>query len=273
MKKFGFCSWNESILQIHNYNINNSENNKYIRRLALDEILSNLIVLSKNRKKFKKIKKKSKLFNNSLSDKILKNLNFKLTKNQEEVISEINLDLKSDKKMFRILQGDVGSGKTIVSFITAANVLEMGYQSALMAPTSILAKQHYNLAKKLFDDAKIRIELLTGKTENKLRKKILEDLKNGKIDFLIGTHALFQKKIDFKNLGYIIIDEQHKFGVKQRMSLAEKGGKNCDVLLMSATPIPRTMMLTIYGDMDVSRLTEKPKNRLPILTYSKPEKN
>ncbi len=272
LKKFGFCSWNESILQIHNYNINNSENNKYIRRLALDEILSNLIVLSKNRKKFKKIKKKSKLFNNSLSDKILKNLNFKLTKNQEEVISEINLDLKSDKKMFRILQGDVGSGKTIVSFITAANVLEMGYQSALMAPTSILAKQHYNLAKKLFDDAKIRIELLTGKTENKLRKKILEDLKNGKIDFLIGTHALFQKKIDFKNLGYIIIDEQHKFGVKQRMSLAEKGGKNCDVLLMSATPIPRTMMLTIYGDMDVSRLTEKPKNRLPILTYSKPEK-
>ena len=272
LKKFGFCSWNESILQIHNYNINNSENNKYIRRLALDEILSNLIVLSKNRKKFKKIKKKSNLFNNLLSDKILKNLNFKLTKNQEEVISEINLDLKSDKKMFRILQGDVGSGKTIVSFITAANVLEMGYQSALMAPTSILAKQHYNLAKKLFDDAKIRIELLTGKTENKLRKKILEDLKNGKIDFLIGTHALFQKKIDFKNLGYIIIDEQHKFGVKQRMSLAEKGGKNCDVLLMSATPIPRTMMLTIYGDMDVSRLTEKPKNRLPILTYSKPEK-
>ena len=174
--------------------------------------------------------------------------------------------------MFRILQGDVGSGKTIVSFITSANVLEIGFQSALMAPTAILAEQHYNLAKKIFEGTKIKINLLTGKTETKLKKNILEDLKNGQINLLIGTHALFQKKIEFKNLGYIIIDEQHKFGVKQRMSLAEKGGKNCDVLLMSATPIPRTMMLTIYGDMDVSRLTEKPKNRLPILTYSKPEK-
>ena len=272
LEKFGFCSWNESIVKIHNLNSSDVENNKYLRRLALDEILSNLIVLSKNRKKFKKIIKEGKIFNNSLSNKILNNLNFKLTKNQEKVINEINDDLKSEKKMFRILQGDVGSGKTIVSFLTAANTLEIGYQTALMAPTAILAKQHYNLAKKIFNGTKIKIELLTGKTETKLRKKILEELKIGEIDLLIGTHALFQKKIDFKNLGYIIIDEQHKFGVKQRMSLANKGGKNCDVLLMSATPIPRTMMLTIYGDMDVSRLIEKPKNRLPILTYSKPEK-
>ena len=272
LEKFGFCSWNESIVKIHNLNNSDLENNKYLRRLALDEILSNLIVLSKNRKKFKKIIKESKIFKNSLSNKILNNLNFKLTKNQEEVVNEINDDLKSEKKMFRILQGDVGSGKTIVSFLTAANTLEIGYQTALMAPTAILAKQHFNLAKKIFNGTKIKIELLTGKTETKLRKKILEELKIGEIDFLIGTHALFQKKIDFKNLGYIIIDEQHKFGVKQRMSLANKGGKNCDVLLMSATPIPRTMMLTIYGDMDVSRLIEKPKNRLPILTYSKPEK-
>ena len=212
------------------------------------------------------------MFSSSLSKKILKNLNFELTPNQEEIISEINEDLRSDKKMFRILQGDVGSGKTIVSFMTAANVLEIGFQSALMAPTSILAKQHFDLSKKIFNGTKIRIELLTGKTETKLRKKILEDLNKGKVDLLIGTHSLFQKKIEFKNLGYIIIDEQHKFGVKQRMMFAEKGGKNCDVLLMSATPIPRTMMLTIYGDMDVSRLTKKPKSRLPILTYSKPEK-
>ena len=272
LEKFGFSSWNESIVKIHNFNNSDVENNKYLRRLALDEILSILIVLSKNRKKFKKIIKESKKFKNSLSNKILNNLNFKLTKNQEEVVNEINDDLKSEKKMFRILQGDVGSGKTIVSLLTAANTLEIGYQTALMAPTAILAKQHYNLAKKIFDGTKIKIKLLTGKTETKLRKKILEELKIGEIDFLIGTHALFQKKIDFKNLGYIIIDEQHKFGVKQRMSLANKGGKNCDVLLMSATPIPRTMMLTIYGDMDVSRLIEKPKNRLPILTYSKPEK-
>ena len=272
LKKFGFKSWNESVLKIHNFENTDKVNNKYIRRLAFDEILSNLIVLSKNRKKFKESKKESKLFNNSLASKIIKNLNFNLTENQKQIIKEINEDLRSDKKMFRILQGDVGSGKTIVSFMTVANVLEIGCQSALMAPTAILANQHFNLAKKVFDGTKIKIKLLTGKTEIKLKKEILYDLRNGKIDLLIGTHALFQKKIDFKNLGYIVIDEQHKFGVKQRMSLANKGGKNCDVLLMSATPIPRTMMLTIYGDMDVSRLTEKPKSRLPILTYSKPEK-
>ena len=247
-------------------------NNVYIRRLAFDEILSNLIVLSKNRNKFKKSKKNNKLFNNKLAKEILGNIDFKLTTSQENVIEEINKDLKSDKKMFRILQGDVGSGKTIVSFLTSANVLEIGFQSALMAPTAILAKQHFNLAQKIFKNTKINVELLTGKTEYPLRKKILNKLKDGEINLLIGTHALFQKKIEFKNLGYIIIDEQHKFGVKQRMSLAEKGGRNCDVLLMSATPIPRTMMLTIYGDMDVSKLIERPKSRLPILTYSKPEK-
>ena len=272
LKKFNFKSWKESLLKLHNSEINNDLNNKYRRRLALDEIMSNLMVLSKNRKRFKETNKKNKIFDNLIAKYIVESLNYKLTKAQEEAIKEINKDLKSDKKMFRILQGDVGSGKTIVSLITSANVLENGFQASLMAPTAILAKQHYNLAKKIFEKTKIKIELLTGKTDYKSRKKILAELKNGKIDLLIGTHALFQKKIEFKNLGYIIIDEQHKFGVKQRMSLAEKGGKNCDVLLMSATPIPRTMMLTIYGDMDVSRLLEKPKNRLPILTYSKPEK-
>ena len=272
IKKFGFSSWKNSLLKVHSADVNDSKSNIFLKRLALDEILSNLIVLSKNRKKFKEMKKNNKLFKNALSKKIIENLDFKLTESQENVISEINKDLSSNRKMFRILQGDVGSGKTIVSIVTLANVLEVGFQSALMAPTAILAKQHYNLAKKIFDNTQVKIKLLTGKTEPKLRKKILLELKNGEIDFLIGTHALFQKKIEFNNLGYIIIDEQHKFGVKQRMSLANKGGANCDVLLMSATPIPRTMMLTIYGDMDVSRLTEKPKNRLPILTFSKPEK-
>ncbi len=272
IKKFGFSSWKKSLLKIHNTDTTNIPDNKYLRRLALDEILSNLIVLSKNRKKFKEPKKKNKIFNSTLAKKLSRNLGFNLTQNQKEIINEINEDLASDKKMFRILQGDVGSGKTIVSFLTLANVLEIGYQAALMAPTAILAKQHFDLAKKIFNNTNIKIELLTGKTENKLRKKILEDLSNGTVNLLIGTHALFQKKIKFHNLGYIIIDEQHKFGVKQRMSLADKGGKNCDVLVMSATPIPRTMMLTVYGDMDVSRLIEKPKNRLPILTYSKPEK-
>ena len=271
IKKFGFSSWKKSIQMAHSAQ-NNKNHSTYLKRLALDEILSNLLVLSKNRKKFKKNLKKNKLFKEIISNQLLNNLSFKLTKNQKTVINEINFDLNSDKKMFRILQGDVGSGKTIVALISIANVLESNYQAALMAPTSILAKQHFELAKKIFKDTNIKINLLTGKTNYKERKDILSEIKEGKTQFLIGTHALFQKKIDFKELGMIVIDEQHKFGVRQRMALAEKGGDNCDVLLMSATPIPRTMVLTIYGDMDVSRLIEKPKNRLPVLTYSKPEK-
>ena len=160
--------------------------------------------------------------------------------------------------MFRIIQGDVGSGKTIVSLLSALNVLESNYQCALMAPTEILARQHYKLAKKIFRKMNINIEFLTGKLDIKKRKKILIDVENGKIDFLIGTHALFQKKIIFKKLGLSIVDEQHKFGVKQRSDLAKKGGDNCDVLLMSATPIPRTMMMSVYGDMDISIISEKP---------------
>ena len=173
--------------------------------------------------------------------------------------------------MFRIVQGDVGSGKTIVSLLAACNVIESNYQCAFMAPTEILAKQHFALSKEIFKDTNINIEFISGKTEYKKKKIILENLQNNKIDLIIGTHSLFQKKILFKNLGLIIIDEQHKFGVKQRMDLAKKGGDDCDVLLMSATPIPRTMMLSIYGDMDISKITEKPAQRKKILTYTKPE--
>jgi len=170
------------------------------------------------------------------------------------------------------LQGDVGSGKTIVSLIASLNVIYSKFQVAFMAPTEILAKQHYNLAKKLFSDS-IEINLLTGKTENKERKAILKNLLNGKVDLLIGTHSLFQEKINYKKLGLIIIDEQHKFGVNQRKKLSDKAGKNCDVLVMSATPIPRTMIMTIYGDMDTSIIKSKPKNRKEIKTYSKNDKN
>tara|TARA_B100000029_G_scaffold492508_1_gene553867 strand:+ start:9 stop:1211 length:1203 start_codon:yes stop_codon:yes gene_type:complete len=173
--------------------------------------------------------------------------------------------------MFRLLQGDVGSGKTILALTAAANVIESGYQVALMAPTEILAAQHHELAKKLFFSTNIKIELLTSKTTAKDKKKIMSDLINGNLNFLIGTHSLFQKKIKFLKLGFIIIDEQHKFGVKQRLLLAKKGGDNCDLLSMSATPIPRTMMLSFFGDMDVSILREKPKNRKNVLTLIKPE--
>jgi len=173
--------------------------------------------------------------------------------------------------MFRLLQGDVGSGKTIVSFIAASSVISSNWQVALMAPTEILAKQHFTLAKKIFKSTNTNVSLLTGKFDLIKKKIIREDLLNGKINFLIGTHALFQKNIVFKNLGLIIVDEQHKFGVKQRIEFSNKGGKDCDILLMSATPIPRTLILATFGDMDVSRLVEKPTNRKDIVTLSKPE--
>ena len=172
--------------------------------------------------------------------------------------------------MFRLLQGDVGSGKTIVSLLSAFNTINSGFQVAVMAPTEILARQHFLLAKKIFPQ-NINIELISGKSEYKKRKKLLHDLSLNKINILFGTHAIFQKKIVFKNLGLIIIDEQHKFGVNQRKKLSDKGGDNCDVLLMTATPIPRTLTMTIYGDMDLSIIREKPKNRKPIKTYSKLE--
>ena len=172
--------------------------------------------------------------------------------------------------MFRLLQGDVGSGKTIVAFISSLNVIKSGFQVAFMAPTEILAKQHYELAKNIFEKD-VKIDMLSSKTEYKKRKIILDNLLNNKIDILIGTHSLFQDKIKFNKLGLIIIDEQHKFGVKQRKKLSDKGGRNCDVLVMSATPIPRTMIMTIFGDMDTSIIKSKPKNRKSIITYSKLE--
>jgi ATP-dependent DNA helicase RecG len=167
-----------------------------------------------------------------------------------------------------LLQGDVGSGKTIVSLISALNVIESGYQVALMAPTEILARQHYKLAKNIFNK-KICIELLSSKTNTAEKKTIIKNLKDNKVKMIFGTHAIFQKKIIFSNLGFVIIDEQHKFGVRQRKLLSDKGGNNCDLLLMSATPIPRTLTMSIYGDMDVSIIREKPNNRKEIITYSK----
>jgi len=270
LKKIGNVGWSQSIFNVHQDKENNF-NSKFHRRLAYDEILANLLVLSQARKRIKKFKKIKKKFNNHLSNKLIRNFNFELTKNQASVIKEINSDLQSEYKMFRLLQGDVGSGKTIVSLIAAANVIKSNWQVALMAPTEILAKQHYNLACKIFKSTNINIKFLSGNSDSKQKKLIQENLINGKINFLIGTHALFQKNIQFKNLGLVIIDEQHKFGVRQRIELSNKGGKNCDILLMSATPIPRTLVLAVYGDMDISRLIEKPMYRKDIITLSKPE--
>jgi len=270
LKNFGNESWNSSIIKLHDpINISNYKSN-YYRRLAYDEILSSFLVNSEIRKKIKKIKKDSKKFTDSSYNTTMMKLNFDLTNDQEKSLIDINKDLSSKSKMFRLLQGDVGSGKTIVSLISALNVIESNYQVALMAPTEILARQHYKLAKQLFPK-NINVKLLSSKSDKSNKKIIIEGLKNSKINMVFGTHAIFQKKILFGKLGYIIIDEQHKFGVRQRKLLSDKGGKNCDVLLMSATPIPRTLTMSIYGDMDVSIIREKPNHRMEVKTYSKPE--
>ena len=269
LKKFNYISWKDAILELHDpQNIKKKGN--FLSRLIFDEIISTFLINSRVRKSIKKIKKKNKFFDNNEFNKIKNKIDFELTNDQKIAIDEINYDLKSNQKMFRLLQGDVGSGKTIVALITSINVISSGFQVSLMAPTEILAKQHYNLAKKLFDED-INIKILTSKTEYRERNKILKDLINGNINILIGTHSLFQEKIKYNNLGLIVIDEQHKFGVKQRKKLSDKGGKNCDILVMSATPIPRTMIMTVFGDMDTSIIKNKPKNRKEIKTYSKLE--
>ena len=271
IKENNLTGWNKSIENLHKSKDENINHSKNFRRLVFDELCANFLMLSENRKKIKK-NKTPKKFDYKYVDSIIKSLPFELTISQQKVLSEIHKDLLSENRMFRILQGDVGSGKTIVSLLSIISAIKSGYQCALMSPTEILAKQHFDLSKKIFKKFNLKIDFLTGKTEYKKRKDILKDLSSGKTKFLIGTHSLFQKKIYFKKLGLIVIDEQHKFGVKQRSDLAKKGGDNCDVLLMSATPIPRTMMLSLYGDMDISKITEKPAKRKKIVTLSKPEK-
>ncbi len=267
-----FNTFKKTLLNLHNpLNKKDIRSNDY-RRLVYDEIFSNLIYLSTSRKIVRTKKNLKTLNKNSLSNTVLKNFGFTLTKGQNKILDEIDRDIKSNIRMFRLLQGDVGSGKTILSLISAANIIEAKYQVAFMAPTEILSYQHFNLAKQLFKNTNININILTGKTNLVDKNKIISEIKNGNLNMVFGTHSLFNKKVEFHNLGLIIIDEQHKFGVNQRLKLAKKGGNNCDLLLISATPIPRTMMLSFFGDMDVSRLREKPKFRKNILTLVKPEK-
>ena len=270
LKNFGNIGWNDSIKKLHKpENIGKFKENFY-QRLAFDEIFSTFLVNSEIRKKIKKIKKTKKKFDIKKQGEIISKLDFSLTNDQTKTLNEINKDLCSDNKMFRLLQGDVGSGKTIVALLSAFNTISSDFQVAVMAPTEILARQHFLLAKKIYPK-NIKIELLSGKSSYKDKKKILNKLIKKEIDIIFGTHALFQKKVEFKKLGLIIIDEQHKFGVSQRKKLSDKAGKDCDVLLMTATPIPRTLTMTIYGDMDLSIIREKPNNRKPVKTYSKIE--
>ena len=270
LEKFDNISWNNAIKELHKpENIGNYKK-KFYQRLAFDEIFSTFLVNSEIRKKIKKIKKTNKILDIKNQNIIINKLDFTLTNDQVKTLKEINDDLCSSTKMFRLLQGDVGSGKTIVSLLAALNTVNSGFQVAVMAPTEILARQHYTLAKKIFSK-NLNIELISGKSDYKNKKNILKKLLNHEIDIIFGTHAIFQKKVNFKKLGLIIIDEQHKFGVNQRKKLSDKGGENCDILLMTATPIPRTLTMTMYGDMDLSIIREKPKLRKPVKTYSKLE--
>ena len=270
LNKFNNINWNDAIKELHKYENIGKYKDYFYQRLAYDEIFATFLVNSEIRKKIKKFKKKNKIINLNKQNQLINKLDFLLTNDQIKSIKEINEDLSSSSKMFRLLQGDVGSGKTIVSLLAAFNTINSGFQVAVMAPTEILARQHYNLAQKIFP-SNISTKLISGKSNYKEKKLILNELINNKINIIFGTHAIFQKTVKFKKLGLIIIDEQHKFGVNQRKRLSDKGGNDCDVLLMTATPIPRTLTMTIYGDMDLSIIKEKPKNRKMIKTYSKLE--
>lgn len=273
IKNNNWLSFKHSLVQLHNpKKIEDLDKNSLAyERISFDEIFSNLLIFAQIKKKIANVYKKPKIFSSDLKLKLIKNLSFTLTKDQETIIKEIDDSLKSNKKMIRLLQGDVGSGKTIISIITGLNVIAAGYQVALMCPTEILATQHLNLIKSLTKEQNINVEILSSGINKKRQIEIKKEVLEGKINFLIGTHSLFQETVSFFNLGLIIIDEQHKFGVKQRISLSDKGGENCDVLLMSATPIPRTLILSTYGDMDISTLKEKPFKKTTIITNIIPE--
>ncbi|MCC8398464.1 MAG: ATP-dependent DNA helicase RecG [Rickettsia endosymbiont of Labidopullus appendiculatus] len=241
-----------------------------LRRLAEKELFANQLSLQHLRQQTRLKQGNSFTKSSQLQQSILKILGFELTHEQKKVIEEIEKDQSSPTEMMRLLQGDVGSGKTLVALLTIVNVVYHKFQAALMVPTDLLANQHYQFFVKALSESGIKVGLLTGKISSKERNKLLSDLENGDIDILIGTHALFQEKVNFKNLGYIVIDEQHKFGVQQRLDLINKAS-HPDVLVMTATPIPRSLTLTMFGDIDISKLTSKPKNRLPIITSILPK--
>lgn len=270
-ERYGFINKMDAIRKIH-FPIDLQEIKEAKLKLIYEELF--LFMLKINYLKYLKttdIKKEPKQCNKLDVQNYINTLPFELTKDQITAVKEIYNDLTSNKRMNRLICGDVGSGKTIVGIISAYITYLSGYQTALMAPTEILATQHYENVKKLLSNTNINIALLLGTTKKKEKETIYKDLKNGKIDLLIGTHALLSDKVSFKNLGLVITDEQHRFGVTQRESLRNKGSLP-DILYMSATPIPRTYALTIYGDMDISLIKTKPSGRKEIKTIIKDEK-
>jgi ATP-dependent DNA helicase RecG len=237
------------------------------QRLAYDELLANQLALAFVRENYKSQRGRPVSGDGRLRSRIAQALPFKLTPSQHAAIAEIADDMAAPRRMLRLLQGDVGSGKTVVALMAMAVAVEAGSQAALMAPTEVLARQHAETIAPLAEKAGLRIGLLTGREKGKPRTELLSRLASGEIDILIGTHALFQSDVTFRDLAFAVIDEQHRFGVHQRLALQTKGGDGgANVLVMTATPIPRTLLMTHYGDLDVSKLTEKPAGRKPIKT-------
>ncbi len=235
-------------------------------RLAYDELLANQLALSLIRARMRAQKGRSLRGDGHLQARAIAALPFQLTEPQNAAIAEIAEDMASPHRMLRLLQGDVGAGKTVVAMCALLNAVEAGAQGALMAPTEILARQHMAALEGMVDAAGIRMAILTGREKGPARDATLADLAAGKIDILVGTHALFSEDVAFRDLGLAVVDEQHRFGVHQRMLLQGKGALPTDVLVMTATPIPRTLALTAYGDMDVSRITGRPPGRKPVDT-------
>jgi ATP-dependent DNA helicase RecG len=240
-------------------------------RLAYDELLANQLALAVIRQRLRRSAGRPLASLGKLRRAILSKLPFKLTGAQARVLAEIDADLASPYRMLRLLQGDVGSGKTVVALLAMATAVETGAQAAFMAPTELLARQHLKTICGFASSAGLSIVLFSGREKGAERKEILAGLAEGRIDILIGTHALFQEPVAFRDLALVVIDEQHRFGVHQRLALQAKGtGRGAELLVMTATPIPRTLLLTSYGDMDVSRLDEKPPGRKPVTTSALP---
>jgi ATP-dependent DNA helicase RecG len=235
-------------------------------RLAYDELLANQLALGLVRRHMKRARGRRFEGKGEIRRKIIAALPYSLTTGQRVALDDILRDMAAPDRMLRLLQGDVGSGKTIVALLALAVTAEAGAQGAFMAPTEILARQHFATLQPICENAGLRLALLTGREKGKVRDEVLTSLKRGTTDILVGTHALFQEGVDFHDLGLAVIDEQHRFGVHQRLALQAKAGATIDLLVMTATPIPRTLALTVYGDMDVSRLTEKPAGRQPVQT-------
>ena len=256
---------NTAIKQIH-FPDNFENFNKARKRLVFEELLSMQLALLSLKSQYEVESEGISLDKNVKMSELIDKLPFRLTKAQLRVLEEIDNDLESSKPMNRLLQGDVGSGKTVVAEIAAYKAVKSGYQVAIMAPTAILATQHLESFTSLLDDTGIKCELLISGISKKKKEDILERLKNGEIDILIGTHALLEENVVFKNLGLVVTDEQHRFGVRQRSTIAKKGD-NPNVLVMTATPIPRTLALILYGDLDISIIDELPPNRKKIDTF------